>query len=206
MKSPTLLGNSRVGDHRPNRVPDRAVQAVGEQIRVVRRELQQRLGERLRGAHPVSALIDEHAVGCLSKRSSKKMGDSRDSASRREKCHHETGESGKKVHHWISKRGSWKCIGAKNSSWRITVGRVELPYKQRVACFGLVGTHRRWDRRRCGRILGSESPDGPEERCELKARWLAEEENADGVATGTEQCTKMSAKSLESRFCDACIL
>ena len=50
----TILENSPVGDSRSNGVAERAVQAIGEHVRVLRRGLEQRLGVKLmqlRGGH-----------------------------------------------------------------------------------------------------------------------------------------------------------
>ena len=64
---PTILENSPVGDSRSNGAAERAVQAVGEQVRVLRRGLEQRLGVKLSGKHPVMAWLVEHAADLISR-------------------------------------------------------------------------------------------------------------------------------------------
>ena len=63
----TILENSPVGDSRANGAAERAVQAIAEQVRVLRRGLEQRLGLRLSGKHPVTAWLVERAADLLSK-------------------------------------------------------------------------------------------------------------------------------------------
>ena len=53
----TILENSPVGDSRANGATERAVQAVGEQIRVLRHALELRVGRRFLGYHPVTAWL-----------------------------------------------------------------------------------------------------------------------------------------------------
>ena len=64
---PTILENSPVGDSRSNGAAERAVQAIGEQVRVLRRGLEQRLGLKLSGKHPVTSWLVEHAADLLSR-------------------------------------------------------------------------------------------------------------------------------------------
>ena len=84
------------------------------------------------------------------------------------------------------RRRTWKCTGAKVASWSKLWRKSEASGLSEHISDGTEKVSRR-----CGRILGSEIPDGPEEPCELKVRWLAEGESANGAATGTEQCTNM---------------
>ena len=62
-----LLENSPVGDRRANGAAERAVQAIAEQVRVVRRGLEPRLELRLSVKHPVTAWLVERAGVLLSK-------------------------------------------------------------------------------------------------------------------------------------------
>lgn len=48
-EAPTSLENSRVGDRRANGAAEKAVQTLGEQVRVVK------IGIRAEGSHPVNA-------------------------------------------------------------------------------------------------------------------------------------------------------
>ena len=61
----TILENSPVGDSRANGAAERAVQAIAEQVRVIRRGLEQRLELRLSGKHPVTAWLVERAAAPL---------------------------------------------------------------------------------------------------------------------------------------------
>ena len=63
----TILENSLVGDSRSNGAAERAVQAVGEQVRGLRKALEDLVGYRLPGTHPVLAWMIEHAADVLSK-------------------------------------------------------------------------------------------------------------------------------------------
>lgn len=62
----TLLENSPVGQSQSNGVAERAVQAVSEQIRVMRHALQNRIGVLLPGRHPVITWMVEHASELIS--------------------------------------------------------------------------------------------------------------------------------------------
>ena len=63
----TLLENSPVGDSRSNGAAERAVQAVQEQVRVLRHGLEQRLGAKVSTHHPVMAWLVMHAADLISK-------------------------------------------------------------------------------------------------------------------------------------------
>ena len=63
----TILENSPVGDSRANGAAERAVQAIAEQVRVIRRGLEQRLKLRLSQKHPVTAWLVERAADLPSK-------------------------------------------------------------------------------------------------------------------------------------------
>ena len=63
----TRVENSPKGDSKANGAAERAVQAVGEQLRVLRCGLQQRLGARVPGGHDLTAWLVEHAADLLNK-------------------------------------------------------------------------------------------------------------------------------------------
>ena len=63
----TVLENSPVGDSKANGVAERAVQAFGEQFRVIREGLQQRLQVRIPGNHPLTSWMTEHSADLLNK-------------------------------------------------------------------------------------------------------------------------------------------
>lgn len=68
-KEPTILDNSRVGDSRANGAAERAVQAIGEQVRVMRYGPESRLGANLKGSHAVTCWLVEHSADVLNKHS-----------------------------------------------------------------------------------------------------------------------------------------
>ena len=63
----TVLENSPAGDSKANGVAERAVQAFGEQFRVIREGLQQRLQMRTPGNHPLTSWMTEHSADFLNK-------------------------------------------------------------------------------------------------------------------------------------------
>ena len=69
----TVLENSPVGDS--NGVAERAVQAFGEQFRVIREGLQQRLQVRIPGNHPLTSWMTEHSADLLNKCQCGRWGD-----------------------------------------------------------------------------------------------------------------------------------
>ena len=62
----TIVENSPVGDSRANGAAERAVQAVEEQVGVVRHGLEMRLSILVCGKHPVMSCLIEHAGDLLS--------------------------------------------------------------------------------------------------------------------------------------------
>merc|ERR1712240_2189 len=65
-KDNTILDNSVPGDSKSNGAAERAVKAVSEQVRVLRDGLQARLGAVIKGNHPVTTWLVQHAADCLS--------------------------------------------------------------------------------------------------------------------------------------------
>ena len=63
----TVLENSPVGDSKANGVAERAAHAFGEQFRVIREGLQQRLQVRIPGNHPLTSWMTEHSADFLNK-------------------------------------------------------------------------------------------------------------------------------------------
>ena len=104
-EDPTILENSPVGDSRSNGAAERAVQAVGEQVRVLRKAFEERVGYRLVAGHPVLAWLIEHAGDLLSKYV---VGDDGRTAYERwkgKKYDKEMAEFGEKVHYRYEKKG-----------------------------------------------------------------------------------------------------
>ena len=115
---PTILENSPVGDSRANGAAERAVQAVGEQVRVLRKALEDRVGYRLSGTHPVLAWLIEHSADVLSKFL---VGDDGKTAYERlkgKKYEKELVEFGERVHYRFEKRG-----GVRTTNWKSNGGR-----------------------------------------------------------------------------------
>ena len=66
-EKPTLVENSPVGDSQANGVAERAVQAVAQQLRVLRAGLEQRIEAKVPGSHPIVTWIVEHAADLLNR-------------------------------------------------------------------------------------------------------------------------------------------
>ena len=64
---PTILENSPMRHSCADGFAEGAVQAIGEQVRVLRRGLELRLGLKVSGRHPVMAWLVEHTADVLSK-------------------------------------------------------------------------------------------------------------------------------------------
>ena len=93
----TILENSPVGDSRANGAAERAVQAVAEHVRVIRRGLEQRLGLKLSGKHPLTSWLVEHAADLLSRFQVGDDGRTGYERPKGKKCKQEVAEFGEKV-------------------------------------------------------------------------------------------------------------
>ena len=197
---PTILENSPVGDSRANGAAERAVQALGEQVRVLRRGLEQRLGLRLSGKHPVTAWLVEHAADLLSKYQVGNDGKTGYERWKGKPYRSEEIEFGEKVHYRLN-------LKAKSNREKLEVRWGEGFYLGRwwrtgEAIIGAaggtlragtvrrVGAHRRWDREGLEKVKGLPwkwDPGEGETHAELKVRWLAEDELQDGQAAMSER-------------------
>ena len=146
----TILENSPVSDSRANGAAERAVQAVGEQVYVLRHALELRVGRRLPGHHPVTAWLIEHAADMLSKFL---VGDDERTAYERAK--------GKRYDKPAVEFESWctTCLTHENKLvpkwgegiflgmlWRTGVFIIGTPSGiLKSGSFRRVGAHRRWD-------------------------------------------------------------
>ena len=152
----TVLENSPVGDSRANGAAERAVQALAEQVRVLRRGLEQRLGLRLSGKHPVTAWLVEHAADLLSKY---QVGDDGKTGYERWKGKRFQGEEiefGEKIHYRENLKARAKqtkleirwgegfYLGRWWRTGEAVIGRTEGIL--RAGTVRRVGGHRRWDR------------------------------------------------------------
>ena len=121
-EDPTILENSPVGDSRAIGAAERAVQAVGEQVRVLRKGLEERVGYRLGAGHPVLAWLIEHAGDLLSKYV---VGDDGRTAYERwkgKKYDKEMVEFGEKVHYRYEKRGGQGQQAGREVGRRVLLG------------------------------------------------------------------------------------
>ena len=151
----TVLENSPVGDSKANGVAERAVQAFGEQFRVIREGLQQRLQVRIPGNHPLTSWMTEHSADLLNKY---QCGEDGRTAYRRWKGKDFQGqvvEFGEKVHHRNNVKGEnarnkmdgrWHEGYYLGTDWRTgsawigtSAGVIKASVIRRT------GAHRRWD-------------------------------------------------------------
>ena len=190
---PTILENSPVGDSRSNGAAEQAVQAVGEQVRVLRRGLEQRLGVKLSGKHPVMSWLVEHAADLLSRY---QVGDDGRTGYERlkgKKCKMEMVEFGEKVHYRFNPKSKPKEAKLEvkwgegfflGKWWR--TGEAVIGTQDgilRAGSIRRVGGHRRWDREGLDQVRGVPWQWDPEQgqvHADLKVRWLKEEEVASG--------------------------
>jgi hypothetical protein len=189
----TIVENSPVGDSRANGAAERAVQAIGEQVRVLRCGLEQRLGVKLSGKHPVMAWLVEHGADLLSRYVVGEDGRTGYERLKGKKCTTEAVEFGEKVHYKLNMKAKSKDdkMEAKWDEgfylgrwWRTGEAIVGTPGGiRRAGTIRRVGGHRRWDRAGLEGVRGVPwqwDPEQGEVHAELKVRWLKEEEVADG--------------------------
>ena len=200
----TILENSPVGDSRTNGAAERAAQAIAEQVRVLRRGLEQRLGLRLSGKHPVTAWLVEHAADLLSKY---QVGDDGKTGYERwkgKKFQQEEIEFGEKIHYRENLKARSKQLKLEprwgegfylGRWWRIGEAIVGAASGiLRAGTVRRVGGHRRWDREGLEQVRGLPWQWGPAEgdlHAELKVRWLREEELESGAPLMTENSQRI---------------
>ncbi len=177
-----------MGDSRASGAAERGVQVVGEQVRVLRRALGDRVGYLLEGPHPALAWLIEHAADILSKYL---MGDDGKTAPERltgKPRDKELVEFGEKVHYRFEERrgkenkldvkwGEGFFLGVRWRTGEMIVGNAEGIHK--ASAIKRVGGHRRWDgggRRQVRGLPWRWNPDSEEEIAEAKARYLREDE------------------------------
>ena len=150
----TILENSPPGDSRANGAAERAVKAVSEQVRVLRAGLQARLESVLKGNHPVTTWLIQHAADCLNKY---QMGEDGKTAYERLKgkpFQRPAVEFGEKVHFKKSLKGQkenkldekWDEGYFLGFYWRTSEAIVGTKNGvTRAGTIRRVGAHRRWD-------------------------------------------------------------
>ena len=161
---PTIIDNSPVGDSRSNGAAERAVQAVGEQVRVLRKALEGRVGYQVPGSHPIVAWIIEHAADVLSKY---QIGDDGKTGYERlkgKKYDKELAEFGERVHYRYdydkktmlnkleARWGEGFFLGVRWRTGELIIGNSEGIHK--ASTIKRVGAHRRWDGEELKKVRG----------------------------------------------------
>ena len=200
----TVLENSPVGDSRSNGAAERAVQAVAEQVRVIRRGLEVRLGLKLSCKHPVTCWLVEHCADLISKY---QVGDDGKTAYERWKGKRFTLEElefGEKVHYRLNMKGKAKqdklevrygegfYLGRWWRTGEAVVGTASGAV--RAGTVRRVGAHRRWDKEGLEKVQGVPWQLNPSEGAvhrDLQVRWLREDELDAGRAAVHEDDRKV---------------
>ena len=184
----TILENSVPGDSKTNGAAERAVKAVGEQVRVLRAGLQARLDMVVRTSHPMLTWLVQHAADCLSKY---QIGEDGKTAYERlkgkkfsravvefgEKVHYKKNLKGHKDNKLDSKWGEGFFLGFYWKTSEALIGTHEGV--KRAGTIRRVGAHRRWDADGLDQIRGVPwqwNPDADEVPDKLMVRMLSEEE------------------------------
>ena len=184
----TIMENSPVGDSRANGAAERAVQAVEEQVRVVRHGLETRLGMKISGKHPFVCRLIEHAGDLLSKYQVGEDGKTGYQRLKGKKYRGDEVEFGEKVHYSLKRGARQEKLESRLAEgfylgkvWR--TGEAIIGTKSGVHKSGMirrVGGHRRWDAEGLGSVRGQPwkwDPDKDDPPKDLKIRWLTEEES-----------------------------
>ena len=101
----TIVENSVPGDSKTNGAAERAVKALGEQVRVLRAGLQGRLEMVVRTSHPMLTWLIQHAADCLSKYQVGEDGKTAYERLKGKKFSRPAVEFGEKVHYKKSNKG-----------------------------------------------------------------------------------------------------
>ena len=196
-EKPTVLENSPVEDSKANGAAERAVQAVEEQVRVLRHALELRLEVKLSGKHPVIYWLVEHAADILSKFLVGEDGKTGYERVKGKKYSGDVVEFGEKVHYRQRKKARSDKMEARweegfyfGRLWRTNEAIVGTEHGiVKASAIKRVGAHRRWDAEGLGRVRGvpwkwrPEADDAPKE---LRVRWLDEDEKIDGKAASQD--------------------
>ena len=184
----TILENSVPGDSKTNGAAERAVKAVGEQVRVLRAGLQGRLDMVVRTSHPILTWLVQHAADCLSKY---QIGEDGKTAYERlkgkkfsravvefgEKVHYKKNAKGHKDNKLDSKWGEGFFLGFYWKTSEALIGTADGV--KRAGTIRRVGAHRRWDAEGLDQVRGVPwqwNPDADEVPDKLLVRMLSEEE------------------------------
>ena len=184
-----------MGDSRSNGAAERAVQSVGEQIRVLRKALESRVGYRLPGSHPALAWMVEHASDLLYKFLAGSDGKTAHERLKGKKYDQELAEFGEKVHYRLDKKSITNKLEAKWAEgfffgilWRSCEAIVSTDKGVvKAGTIKRVGNDRRWDGEGIKKVRGFpwqwSSEEAPEE---VRVRHLTDEEIV-GLAIGAEE-------------------
>ena len=194
----TILENSVPGDSKTNGAAERAVKAIGEQVRVLRAGLQGRLDMVVRTSHPILTWLVQHAADCLSKY---QIGEDGKTAYERlkgkkfsravvefgEKVHYKKNSKGHKEYKLDSKWGEGYFLGFYWKTSEALIGTSEGV--KRAGTIRRVGAHRRWDAEGLDQVRGVPwqwNPDAEEVPDKLMVRMLSEEERQRLSGPGAE--------------------
>ena len=221
---PTILENSAPGDSRANGAAERAVQALGEHVRVLRAGLQGRLDMVIRGSHPVMTWLVQHAADCISKYQVGEDGKtgyerlkgkpfSRPSVEFGEKVHFKKSAKGQKEHKLDMKWNEGHFLGFHWRTSEAIVGTKEGI--RRAGTIRRVGAHRRWDATGLDSIRGVPwkwDPEADDVVDKLLVRHLTYEEKQNMidpvVDTGPQTVYRMRLKRedfIEKGYTEGCL-
>ena len=221
---PTILENSAPGDSRANGAAERAVQALGEHVRVLRAGLQRRLDMVIRGSHPVMTWLVQHAADCSSKYQVREDGKtgyerlkgksfSRPSVEFGEKVRFKKSAKGQKEHKLEMKWNVGHFLGFHWRTSEAIVGTKEGI--RRAGTIRRVGAHRRWDATGLDSIRGVSwkwDPEADDVVDKLLVRHLTCEEKQNMidpvVDTGPQTVYRMRLQRedfIEKGFTEGCL-
>ena len=184
----TILENSVPGDSKTNGAAERAVKAVGEQVRVLRAGLQSRLDMVIRTSHPMLTWLVQHAADCLSKYQVGEDGKTAYERLKGKKFSRPLVEFGEKVHYKKNTKGhkdnkldiKWGEGYFLGFYWKTSEALIGTPEGvKRAGTIRRVGAHRRWDAEGLDQVRGVPwqwNPDVDEVPDKLMVRMLSEDE------------------------------
>jgi hypothetical protein len=159
----TTLENSPVGCSRSNGIAERAVQALGEQVRVMRSALRHRVGRVFSAGHPVTMWLVEHAADVMTKYQVGKDGKTAYERIKGKAYKKEMVEFGEVVHYRLGKRigkmeklevrwGRGVFLGVIWRTGEALIGTSEEVVK--ASCVKRMSEESRWDGGRIEKIRG----------------------------------------------------
>ena len=187
----TILENAPVGQSQSNGVAERAVQAAGEQIRVLKLALENRLGVKITATHPIMAWLATHAGDLLNKFVVGSDGKTSYELIKGKKFNKALVEFGEKVMYRRGKLNKHKLEARWEEGiflgfdWR--TGGVKIGYEGNITvAHGIrrVPIEKRWNQEEVMKIKGTPWKEKEEEEEEVsvpaEVRFLTEEEKIHG--------------------------